>query len=85
MKTCPICQKELKHQGALNLHQWSCNLKNGAKQLNAVAVEKISETELAVKECVHNFRFLNLNAPLEKKAYFEGQYKEVCGTCQTLR
>lgn len=85
MKKCTICEKEFQSQGGLNLHYWSCNLKNGAKQENAVVVKKVEENVIQVKECEHDFRFLNLKAPLERKAYNTGIYKEVCGKCQTLR
>lgn len=83
MKTCPICGKELKHQGALNLHMWSCNLKNGAKQPDMVVVQQVEPGVIQVKECEHDFRFLNLNHPMELKAY-NANYKEVCTKCQEL-
>lgn len=83
MKICPICGKELKHQGALNLHKWSCSLKQGAKQENMVAVQQVEPGLFQVKECEHEFRFLNLNHPLENKAY-QSNYKEVCVKCQQL-
>lgn len=83
MKTCPLCQKELKHQGALNMHMYHCKMKNGSKTENLKTV-KATEEGLLVEACKHEYRFLNLNAPIERIAYGEN-YKEVCKSCQELR
>lgn len=73
MKTCPLCGKnDLKHQGALNMHMYHCKMKQ---------VHVPRETK---ETCKHNWRFLNLNMPIEKRAY-EAGYKEVCVNCQDLK
>lgn len=77
-KICPICNVyEAKHQGALNMHMYHCKM----KQVNInVPRETIKKDE----ECVHEWRFLNLKAPIERKAY-EGGFIEVCKKCQDLK
>lgn len=74
MKVCDICGREFEKQGHLNLHKYHCRIKHN----NFEGYEKEQ------KECEHYFRFLNLNVPLERRAYNEG-YREVCKTCQMVR
>lgn len=76
-KTCSICGYEAKHQGALNMHMYHCKMKNVSRG----TIEGEGQKE---KECVHEWRFLNLRAPIEKKAYEHG-YIEVCTKCQDLK
>jgi hypothetical protein len=73
-KTCSICGYEAKHQGALNMHMYHCKMKNGKN----VPRETNQET------CNHEWRFLNLKSPIEKRAY-EAGYIEVCKKCQDLK
>lgn len=74
MKKCEICGAEFEKQGQLNLHKYHCRIKNN----NWVGREKDQA------ECEHNWRFLNLGVPLEKRAHDNG-YREVCSTCQTVK
>jgi hypothetical protein len=74
-KTCPLCGYEAKHQGALNMHMYHCKMKNVPRGTNN---EEVTET------CKHEWRFLNLKAPIERKAYESG-YLEVCVKCQDLK
>lgn len=76
-KTCDLCGKVLKHQGALNIHKYHCKMKQLQK-------EQPKPEELKPVECEHNFRLLNLRAPMEKRAYDSG-YKEVCIKCQEVQ
>lgn len=77
MKTCPLCGKnDLKHQGALNIHMYHCKM----KQVN-VTRETLKQGS---DDCTHDFRLLNLNSPIEKKAYNSG-YHFVCTKCQDLK
>lgn len=75
-KTCSICGYEAKHQGALNMHMYHCKMKNVPRETNVN--EGVTET------CKHEWRFLNLKAPIERKAY-EAGYLEVCVKCQDLK
>jgi hypothetical protein len=74
MKTCPICGRDdLKHQGALNMHKYHCQMKNAS-----------TVSRETLEQCEHEFRFLAVSSPIEKKAYDKG-FMEVCGKCQMLR
>ena len=74
-KICPICNTyEAKHQGALNMHMYHCKMKNTPN----VPRETIENG------CEHEWRLLNLNSPIEMKA-FKGGYIEVCKKCQDLK
>lgn len=75
MKKCSICGKELKHQGALNIHLIHCE----RRQLKAQAGQQQQE-----KECQHEYRLLSGNVAAEAAAIKQG-YGEVCKTCQELR
>lgn len=75
-KICPICNTyEAKHQGALNMHMYHCKMKN---------VPRETQPNTQQETCEHDWRFLNLKAPIERKA-FEGGYTEVCKKCQDLK
>ncbi|MDP4170150.1 MAG: hypothetical protein Q8906_06025 [Bacillota bacterium] len=76
-KVCPLCGYEAKHQGALNMHMYHCKMKNVSRGTNN------QEGQKEVK-CDHTWRFLNLKAPIEKRAY-EGGFIEVCTKCQELK
>lgn len=76
MKTCPICGKELKHQGALNIHTIHCE----RKQLKAAAGQQVQQRAA----CEHEYRLLSNNHSQELAAIKAG-YGEVCKTCQELR
>jgi len=77
-KICPICKTyDAKHQGALNMHMYHCKMKNQTEIVSRETNEKPAD-------CVHEWRFLNLRAPIEKKAYEHG-YIEVCIKCQDLK
>lgn len=76
-KTCDLCGKVLKHQGALNIHKYHCKMKQAQKEQPKQEEPKQEEI------CEHNFRLLNLRAPMEKRAYDAG-YKEVCIKCQEV-
>jgi hypothetical protein len=78
-KICPLCGYEAKHQGALNMHMYHCKMKNVPRGTN-----EEHDNTLSPKECSHEWRFLNLKAPIEKRAY-EAGYIEVCKKCQDLR
>lgn len=77
-KICPICNVyEAKHQGALNMHMYHCKIKNTPN--NTIVQEKENDDV-----CTHDWRFLNLKSPIERKA-FENGYTEVCKKCQDLK
>jgi len=75
-KICPLCGYEAKHQGALNMHMYHCKMKNVSR--GTIEENEVKET------CEHEWRFLNLKAPIERRAY-EGGYIEVCKKCQELK
>lgn len=77
-KICPLCGYEAKHQGALNMHMYHCKMKNVSRETFKRHVTEVTET------CEHEWRFLNLKAPIERKAY-EAGYLEVCIKCQDLK
>lgn len=75
MKMCEWCNREFKHQGALNLHKsLHCKSKPG---------KVTEETKKDQVTCEHDFRFLNQSGG-ELRAIKSG-YSEVCIKCQTLR
>lgn len=81
-KICPICNTyDAKHQGALNMHMYHCKMKH-----STFINENVSRgTEQQKQEgCSHEWRFLNLKAPIEKRA-FENGYIEVCKKCHDLK
>jgi hypothetical protein len=83
MKTCPICGRDnLKHQGALNIHMYHCKMKNVSKIVDYG--DNLEKEKEKVQICEHEWRFLNLKAPIERKAYSHG-YLEVCTQCQELK
>ena len=75
MKKCDICGKELKHQGALNIHKIHCE----RRQLKAAASQQKQE-----EKCTHEYRLLSGNVAQEAAAIKQG-YGEVCKICQELR
>jgi hypothetical protein len=72
MKKCDLCGKELKHQGALNIHRIHCERKHLKQEL------------ATAKSCEHSYRLLNLSNAAERQANLQG-YEEVCVKCQELR
>jgi hypothetical protein len=76
-KVCPLCGYEAKHQGALNMHMYHCKMKNGN-------VPRGTNEPNEPTTCEHEWRFLNLKAPIERRAY-EGGFIEVCKKCQELK
>jgi hypothetical protein len=77
MKICPLCGYQAKHQGALNMHMYHCKMKNGN-------VSRGTNETTVPETCEHEWRFLNLKAPIERRAY-EAGYIEVCKKCQDLK
>lgn len=86
---CRFCGKndfhgktEQSKRGALNLHEYHCEL----KQLKKTALEekKVEEKEKKEKGCKHEWRLLKGNNPIELRAIQAG-YKEVCDKCQDIR
>lgn len=76
MKKCDLCGKELKHQGALNIHKIHCE----RRQLKAAAGQQQEQP----KTCQHEYRLLSGNVAIEAEAIKQG-YGEVCKVCQELR
>lgn len=79
MKKCPNCGKEFQKQGHLNLHKYHCDIKQAKKNAGEPEEEKKNAA------CVHNWRLLNLKIPVEKNAYEQGNFTEVCTKCQDLQ
>lgn len=80
MLKCRYCETttrkdgtEFTKQGHLNLHEYHCKMKNSHSENRKTEQEK----------CIHEYRLLNVNQPIENRAYSAG-YKEVCVKCQTL-
>jgi hypothetical protein len=76
MLKCQYCEKDLKNQGAKNLHERKC-----AKNPNRVV--DISKNECG-KGGMHEWRLLNKNIVAEKTASLYGM-KEVCEKCTEVR
>lgn len=72
MKKCSICGKELKHQGALNIHTIHCERRQYKAQ------------NTGEKACEHEYRLLSSNNAVEGVAITQG-FGEVCKKCQELR
>lgn len=80
-KTCEWCEREFKHQGALNLHKSvHCKKKPGTNGIVSKQEKTGVEKQVA---CEHEFRFLR-DTGVEAVAKQKG-YSEVCSKCQTLQ
>jgi hypothetical protein len=80
MLSCKYCGtttrkdgRKFDKQGQLNLHEYHCKMKSVSRET----------LDFQTETCKHDFRLLNLNQPMELKAY-KANYKEVCSKCQEL-
>jgi hypothetical protein len=81
MKTCELCGKEFERQGQLNLHKYHCQIRQYKKDNVSRETKKEEKKE---EECLHSFRLLNGNIPIEKRAINSG-YVEVCTKCLNVQ
>jgi len=77
MLKCSFCQREVKNQGAKNLHERACQ-KNPANNEN-----KTEDKTTNKPQHIHEFILLNPLIASHKKA-IEGGYNIYCKTCKEL-
>lgn len=78
---CKYCGKELKNQGALNLHERRCE-----KNPDRIIQVKVSELRGRKTEdsCDHEWHKLNRSIPAQAAAAMDG-YHDYCIRCKELR
>lgn len=73
---CPICQKEQKHKGALNLHLRQCKL----KQYEAEEQGKEKPNNECENGGEHELQYLNKRDPQQAFILSHG-YNKICTKC----